>query len=159
MKRIAAAVLLMAGSLAYAGDETISVPDQPKWKEECGSCHLAYPPQFLTAENWTKLMGNLNRHFGDNAVLDPGVNQEILAFLKQHAGSGSRHSASTLRISDTSWFKRAHDELPANAWTHPAVRSAANCAACHVNAAKGDWSEHGVRMPAGLRMEDEDDED
>jgi hypothetical protein len=158
MKLIAAAVILMAGSLAYADDGKVTVPNQPKWKEECGSCHLAYPPQFLTAANWTKLMGGLDKHFGDNAALDPGVNQEILAFLKRHAGSGSKHSASTLRISDTSWFRRAHDELPSRAWTDPAVRSPANCGACHVNAARGDWSERGVRLPAGLRMEDKDDD-
>jgi nitrate/TMAO reductase-like tetraheme cytochrome c subunit len=155
---------LFGSGLAYADGKKMAVPANPQWKEECGSCHIAYPPGYLTAADWQQLMGSLNRHFGDNAAIDPEVNRQILEFLKRHAGSGATHSASSLRISDTPWFSREHREVPARAWTDPAVKGRANCTACHINAEGGDWSEHGVRMPAGLGEEedeggDDDDED
>ena len=42
----------------------------PVYKEECGSCHMAYPPGLLPARSWTKVMSGLDNHFGDNAELD-----------------------------------------------------------------------------------------
>ena len=35
-------------------------------------------------------------------------------------------------------------------WRLASVKSAANCAACHTGADKGDFSEHGLKLPAGL---------
>ncbi len=159
MKRFTLLVLLLEGSLASAHEGRLAVPEHSAWKQECGSCHVAYPPQLLTAADWQRLMGSLDRHFGDNAALEPRISQEILAFLKRHAGSGKTHSAPSLRITETPWFRRAHHEVSAAAWTHPVVKTPANCAACHVRAAQGDWSEHGVRMPGGLRQEEEDEDE
>ncbi len=158
MKWITAVILAAAAGLAYADRGKAAIPESPKWKQECGSCHLAYPPRFLSAETWQRLMSSLDKHFGDNAALDPKLNQEILDFLVRNARPGARYSAASMRISDTPWFTRAHREVPAKAWSDPAVKSRANCAACHVNAERGDWSERGVRMPGGLR-EEEGDED
>jgi len=159
MKWLLLLALVVETGLAYADGGKTAVPDYPKWKEECGSCHIAYPPQLLTGADWQRLMGSLDEHFGDNATIDLKVNQEILAFLKRHAGLGAGHSASSLRISDTAWFTRAHHEVPGRAWTDPAVKSRANCTACHVNAERDDWSERGVRMPVGLGEEEGEDED
>lgn len=156
MKWLMLLALLLETSLAYAHNHFV-VPDNPKWQEECGSCHVAYPPQLLTAADWRRLMGSLDKHFGDNAAVDPKLNQEITAFLEHNAGSGAKHSAESLRITDTSWFKRAHHEVSSRAWSHPAVKSPANCTACHVNATRGDWTERGVRMPAGLGGEEEEE--
>lgn len=159
MKWLMLLVLLFETGLAYADSKKTAVPDFPKWKEECGSCHIAYPARFLTGDDWQRLMGSLDKHFGDNAAIDAKANQEILAYLTRYAGSGAKHSASSLRISDTSWFTREHREVPARAWTDPAVKSRANCTACHINAERGDWSERGIRMPAGLKEEEGEDDD
>lgn len=151
---------LLGAGLAHAEGKRAPVPDNPQWKEECGSCHLAYPPRYLTGEDWQRLMGSLDRHFGDNAAIDPTLNRQILEFLRRNAGSGAKHSASTLRISDTPWFTREHREVPTRAWTDPAVKSPANCTACHVAAERGDWSERSIRMPAGVdEQEGEEDEE
>lgn len=152
MKRFAMALFFVLGSAAAHADR-LSVPDNPKWKSECGSCHIAYPPQLLTAGDWQKLMGGLDKHFGANAVLDANDNKEILDFLQRYSGSGGKRSAPSLRISDTPWFNREHREFSARAWSDPAVKSRSNCTACHINAERGDWSERGIRMPAGLRGE------
>ncbi|MBK9160458.1 MAG: diheme cytochrome c [Nitrosomonadales bacterium] len=159
MKWLVALTLLAVASSAQADGGRLTVPDNAKWKEECGSCHIAFPPKLLTADGWQKMMSGLDKHFGTNAELDAGDNREILDFLKRHAGSGSRHAAPSLRISDTPWFRREHREVSAQAWRDPAVKSPANCAACHVNAERGDWSERGIRMPKGLRAEGGDDDD
>lgn len=157
MKRIAMTLMLLIGAAGQA--LAANATPQANWEKECSACHVAYPARFLTAADWEKLMSHLDQHFGDNASVDPETAKAILGYLKRHAGSGSRHSAKSLRISDTSWFIHAHRELPRHVWTNPAVKSASNCTACHVNAARGNWSEHGVRLPAGIRMEDEDEEE
>ena len=156
VKWFAALALVMGSSLANADGGKLSAPNNPKWKEECGSCHIAYPPQLLTAENWQSVMAGLDKHFGANAMLDAKDNKGILDFLQRNAGSGNKHSAPNLRISDTSWFTREHREVSSNIWGDPAVKSRSNCTACHVNAGRGDWSERGIRMPGGKRMGDDD---
>jgi hypothetical protein len=127
MKRFIA-LLLLAFSMnaAYAEGHKMTVPPNAKWKEECGSCHIVYPPKLLTADNWQKMMGSLNKHFGANAELDAKDNKDILEFLKKHAGSGERHSAASLRISDTPWFKREHRSVSPKEWVHPEVKSKSN---------------------------------
>lgn len=153
MKWFAAFALILGSTMAHADGGKFSVPNNPKWKEECGSCHIAYPPQLLTGENWQRLMGGLDKHFEANAMLNPKDNQEILDFLQRHAGRSGKNSASSLRISDTPWFTREHREVSNNTWYDPAVKSRANCTACHVNAERGDWSERGVKIPGGQRGE------
>lgn len=117
------------------------------WREECGSCHLAYPPGFLPADSWRALMAGLERHFGVDAGLDPKVRGEILDLLIRYAGSGRRHSATPLRISETAWFRHEHDEVPAPLWQSPRIKSAANCQACHLEADTGHYSERSLRIP------------
>lgn len=153
MKWLAAGLLISSCTMAYADDVNFTVPHNEKWKEECGSCHIAYPPQLLTGKNWQQMMGSLDKHFGANASLDVADSKDILSFLQRYAGSGDKHSATSLRISDTPWFTREHREVSNNVWSDQAVRSRANCTACHINAERGNWSEEGVRMPGGQRHE------
>lgn len=122
-----------------------------KWKEECGSCHFAYPPQFLSAESWRAVMSGLDKHFGSNASLEPAVAAEIGSFLEQYASSRSRPSVDgkepALRISDTRWFVSEHREVSSRDWNNPKVKSPSNCGACHTKADSGSFSEHDVRIP------------
>lgn len=162
MKRIIMIILALAASQAYAAGGKTSLTPQQKWEAECGSCHIAYPARFLTPETWQRLMDSLDQHFGDNASLDPATTREITEYLKRNASSGANRSAKSMRISDTAWFARTHREVSSRAWTDPAIKSPANCTACHIEAIRGDWSERSVRMPRGLgggEGEDEDDEE
>ena len=131
MKLIAVFLLMLVTNLAHADGGRLSAPNNAKWKEECGSCHVAYPPQLLTAQNWQRLMGSLDKHFGSNAALDTKDNKEILGFLKRNAGNGEDSSAASLRISDTPWFRHEHRGISAKEWIHPEVGSRSNCSACH----------------------------
>lgn len=159
VKIIAALATIFVSATTLADDMDLNVPKNKTWQEECSSCHIAYPPQLLTADNWQRMMSTLDKHFGENAELDAADNKIITAFLKRYAGYGARHSAKSLRISKTSWFTNEHDEVPSSAWKNTAIKSAANCTACHIDAAKGDWSEDGVSMPAGIKKEDDGDDD
>lgn len=131
MKRVAVLILVLGMNFAHADTVKPKVADYTKWQEECGSCHVAYPPHMLNADNWQLLMGSLNKHFGANAALEPGDNKKILGFLQRHAGAGERYSATSLRISDTPWFKREHRSISEKEWINPQVKSRSNCSACH----------------------------
>lgn len=153
MKTFIAILLIALSTSALADSHKLAVPDNPKWQTECGSCHMAYPPQLLTAENWRQMMKGLDRHFGANATLDAKEGVEILAFLERYAARDQKYSANTLRITDTAWFQRKHREVSNSDWSHAKVKSRSNCTACHVTAERGDWSEHSIRMPNGRRWE------
>jgi hypothetical protein len=120
---------------------------QEQWKAECASCHIAYPAKRLPASAWRRLMSGLDRHFGTDASVDAAAATAITAYLEQHAGRDRRGDTQTLRITETSWFLREHDEVPPALWKSPAVNSAANCAACHTQAESGDFRERNIRLP------------
>lgn len=151
MRRLASCFLLaLALPGAAHADGKLAPVHNEAWKAECGSCHLAYPPQLLSAESWRRLMSGLGRHFGTDASVDPGTAREIGAFLARHAASRpGRHAAQgdSPRISQTPWFTHEHDEVPQGAWRRASVRSAANCGACHRDAERGDFRERGIRIP------------
>ena len=125
-----------------------------KWKTECASCHTLYHPGLLPERSWRKLMGGLDKHFGDNASLDPPAQKEITDFLVKHsARAGSRYAksvpagATPLSMTETAWFKREHREVRADVWKRTKVGSASNCVACHKGADEGGFSERGVAIP------------
>ena len=133
--------------------DRLPVPNHPLYLEECGSCHLAYPPQLLDAHSWLHVMNGLDKHFGSDASLEEKRRAAIADFLGRNAG-GRKTSVTAdakgqplLRISDTAWFKRKHREIDAAVWKRAAVKSPANCAACHARAADGDWGERSVTIP------------
>ncbi|MBU1665245.1 MAG: diheme cytochrome c [Gammaproteobacteria bacterium] len=117
------------------------------WKQECGSCHMAFAPGLLPAESWRKMMGGLDKHFGTDASLTTGENREITDFLVNNASNRWRAPSAPLRITETLWFQRKHDELAAAVWKRASIKSPANCVACHSDADRGDFEEHRVRIP------------
>ncbi|MFO1244098.1 MAG: diheme cytochrome c [Ramlibacter sp.] len=143
-----AALLLAASQLALA-DKTPSVPLLPAYQQECAACHIAYPPGMLPAASWQRLMGNLQNHYGTDASLDAATVKQLSVWLNTHAGTYKRVSAPPPddRITRSAWFIREHDEVSAATWKRPAVKSAANCAACHTQADQGDFRERNIRIP------------
>ena len=141
------------------GGSTLPQLKHKNWQQECASCHIAYAPAFLPRASWRRVMGGLEQHFGENASLDPATQADILRFLEANAAdSGNSRMGSKvmqrmganeapLRISETRWFVRKHDEVARAVWSRKAVGSAANCAACHRQAEQGVFNEHDVRIP------------
>lgn len=153
MTSIFAAMALSAAILPVHADGARFDVRNPAYQSECAACHVAYPPQLLSAASWRAVMDGLGKHFGSDASLDPAIHAEILRYLEANAGRRDTVAAGKpqLRITETRWFVREHsEELPRGIWKHPAVKSAANCAACHTAADKGDFSERTLRLPKGV---------
>ena len=139
----------------------------PAYGEECGSCHFAFQPGWLPEKSWRKMMSGLEDHFGDNAELSAEANKNILDYLVANSADKSDYKRSKrivgslknneipLRISDTVYFKRKHDEI-ANRYVtgNPDVGSYSKCEACHTRAEEGSFNEHEVTIPGVGRWED-----
>lgn len=145
------ALLALPAPLAFA--DSYAMPKNALYAEECGACHLAYPPQMLHADSWQAIMGGLDRHFGSDASLDARRRAAIADFLAANAGgrkTGATRDAQgrpLLRISETERFIRKHRGIPDATWQRPAIKSRANCDACHAGAAEGRYDDEGVRIP------------
>jgi hypothetical protein len=137
----------------YAGEDrgkrVMPAQANAKWQQECGGCHLAYPPGLLPAESWRKVMSGLDKHFGSDAPLTAPENKEITNFLVNNASNRWTAGTAPLRISESQWFKAKHSdkEIPASVWKRASVKSPANCQACHLAADKGDFNEHSITIP------------
>jgi hypothetical protein len=139
-------------ALAEGGANVPPIQDAAVTKE-CGACHMAYAPEMLPMRSWKAIMGNLGDHFGENAALPEAERSQIEAYLVAHAGDAPDSSAgkrfmhgipadaTPIRITETRFWRRGHSEISASAFTSAKVKSASNCAACHVNAAAGEYGE------------------
>lgn len=157
MKRTILCLGLAAASASALADRLpIPADAPPAFKAECGSCHLPFPPALLAADDWRRVMGGLDKHYGDNASLDEKSRRQIEEFLARHAGSDRRVTRPDIkpgelpRLTLTHWFRKKHDEVPAAAWKDKAVGGAANCAACHTKAEQGSFREREIRMPGNI---------
>ena len=139
------AMLAIPVSLGVADDRD-PAPVNETWRAECSTCHVPYPPKRLPARSWRVIMNGLDRHFGTDASLDPQAAGEVAAFLQRHAGR-DLGGPPTVRLTETSWFRRKHRGVPATVWRQPDVKSAANCGACHPGADRGDYDDATVRLP------------
>lgn len=146
--------VLAAGAVCAARAESKGtvLPPLPAYQTECAACHIAYPAGMLPAASWKHLMGSLGKHYGTDASLDEASVRQIGQWLQGNAGTYRRvrEEPPQDRITQSVWFARAHDELDPAIWKQVAVKSAANCMACHTRADKGSFSEREIRFPQGL---------
>ncbi|RLA18394.1 MAG: diacylglycerol kinase [Gammaproteobacteria bacterium] len=136
------------------------------YNEECGACHLAYPPNLLPVQGWQNLMGGLEDHFGENAELDKETFAHISNYLEQNGlqrGKPSKMSkmlrnipdVAPARITELPYFIRKHDEIPNRmVIRNPKVGSFSRCDSCHKGAAKGSFNEDMVSIPSFGRWSD-----
>jgi cytochrome c553 len=141
---------ISAAAGAAASDLRPLTGTNAPWSNECGSCHLPYPPQLLPPSSWRAIMSGLDRHFGTDASVDAKTAARIGDFLVANAGreSSRRAEAPLLRITDTPWFRHEHSGAVAAAWSRGQVRSPADCAACHRRADTGDFGKRSRRLPS-----------
>ena len=149
MKGIALTLLIAITLPAFADRLPLPTSTPASYKAECGSCHLAFPPALLSANDWRRTISSLNDHFGTDAAVDGKNGQEISAFLARYAGDAGKlgSAGEPPRLTQTARFIRKHREISAKYWKDPRIRSAANCEACHRGAAQGNYSEHDISIP------------
>ena len=140
-------IVLLGVHEAHAGEHHYDVgPDV--YREECGSCHVAYPARLLQPAQWNTILGRLDRHFGVNASLDAAAAQQITAYLGATAKPVVAANATPPelpRISTQPWFLREHRDRSRD--TSAGKAKPSDCAACHTRAALGDYSESSLRLP------------
>ncbi len=125
-----------------------------QFKEECGACHMAFPPQMLPARSWKAIMRGLGDHFGDDASLDSGPMAQVSRYLHDHAADigggrtgrafmrGIAGNETPMRITDTPIWIRLHNEVRRSAWSDPRVKTRSNCLACHRGGGRGESEEN-----------------
>lgn len=147
-----AAVLGMATLSAWADSKAPTVPPLPQYLAECAACHIAYPAGMLPAPSWRRMMGSLDKHYGSDASMDDASLREISQWLQANAGTYKRvrEEPPQDRITTSAWFVRKHNALDPAIWKQAAIKSPANCAACHTRADKGSFREREISFPAGL---------
>jgi mono/diheme cytochrome c family protein len=138
---------LSAASPASAEDWVPPVTD-PLVLKECGSCHMAFPPAFLPARSWNRMMDNLPDHFGEDASLPADKVGAIRAYLAENAGDVAMKGmarkymrrmapdGTPQRITENPAFEREH-RFADRVWKDPKVVTKSNCPACHRGADKG----------------------
>lgn len=135
------------------------LPDNAVWRTECGSCHLAYHPTLLPARSWDRMLREQNNHFGEALGLDTLTTKEILAFLTKYSADSRMTEAAIkigksipageapLRITESGYWKKRHDEIPSTIWRSKKVGTKANCGACHRDAERGTFEDAAMRVP------------
>lgn len=137
-----------------------ALPQNATWNRECGGCHLAFHPTLLPARSWKVLLDGQANHFGDDLALDPATVAELREFARRNLVESALTEAAwkinrsipareaPLRITETGYWKRKHRGIADNLWQAPAVRSKANCAACHLDTERGTFEDAAMRLPA-----------
>ena len=168
--------LLMLSAILIAGFSWFqgylyATPDQPYrpfigpqladnalWREECGSCHLAYHPVLLPARSWQRIMFEQSSHFGEDLFLEQESINEIESFLTAHAAELALTEAAwkidrsipedenPIRITETGYWLEKHQGLPKSIWQRPDIIGR-NCSACHLDAGEGTFEDAAMRIP------------
>lgn len=161
-------ILVFAGAWFFPGGKRLTptlaftgppLADNAQWREECGSCHLAFHPSLLPARSWARLLAGQAQHFGSDLALDEATRTALLVFLTANAAEQQQTEAAVkimqslapgtepLRISDTPYWVSKHREINPAQWAQPSVKSQANCAACHQDAQAGTFEDGAMRLP------------
>ena len=136
-------------SLAMAERPLMPANVLPAYKNECASCHMAYPPAMLSKSSWQRIMGSLDKHYGTDASVDSATERQIGVWLQSLGGSYKRVEASSPadRLTTTQWFEKKHRKIDKAVWTRKSVNGKAQCQACHQGADIGNFEDDGARIP------------
>ena len=146
---LVATVAIFGAGAALA--EPATVASTSPYRAECGSCHLAYPARLLSTREWGIVLGHLEHHYGVDASVDSPTLRIVAEQLDAPVTTSLGDTGRLPSITSKAWFVDEHDEVAAGVFRSEAVKSAANCAACHAGAERGDFDEDTVRVPGGKR--------
>jgi hypothetical protein len=116
----------------------------PAELKQCGDCHMVFPSRMLPSRSWAAILSTMDDHFGEDAAIPKKDLDVIRDFLTSHAADSpgatfrDRHflaalpsDSTPLRITATPWWNQMHADFNFDGVKHSAVKSAANCLACH----------------------------
>ena len=162
------AVAITVGMLAVgaAGTATLAtlpghgVPPaalDPVFEEQCGACHLAFPPSLAPAATWDGILADLQHHFGADATLSAEQVAHLRAWLDANAAEHwdtlpshllrVRAADGSLRITDTPGWRHMHRHIRDTVFTAKPVYRRSNCTACHADGAAGRFAPQDIVSP------------
>jgi hypothetical protein len=121
------------------------------YKEVCGQCHLAYPPEFLPTGSWIKLLESGKNHFGNPLDFDLRTNNILVQYLTENGAEKSGDKISSkimdsleeqtpLRLTEVPYILKKHRKISPEVLQRKSVGSLAKCEACHRSAPDGIFS-------------------
>jgi cytochrome b len=132
-------------------------PLDPTYAQECGSCHMAYPPSLAPSARWIAILANLSDHFGEDASLKPDVAVQIRAYLTTNAAekwdTRAAHELQRsnpqdpLRLTATPFWIRTHRGIPESVFKSRAVGAKGACEKCHSDASTGRFDPQDIHIP------------
>jgi cytochrome b len=157
-------LLLLAGAVrqivALSARPALGVPAgplDPAYAQECGSCHMAYPPGLAPSQRWIAIMDGLADHFGEDASLKPGPASRIRAYLTMNAAEKwdtraahelrASNLEDPLRVTATPFWIRMHRGIPESVFKSRAVGAKAACEKCHSDASTGRFDPQDIHIP------------
>jgi cytochrome b len=157
-------LILMTGAVrqivALSARPALGVPAgplDPTYAQECGSCHMAYPPSLAPSPRWIAIMDGLPNHFGEDASLEPGLVSRIRAYLTMNAAEkwdtrGAQELQGSnpldpLRLTATPFWIRMHQGIPESVFKSRAVGAKGACEKCHSDASTGRFDPQDIHVP------------
>lgn len=151
------AALFFSTTMGTKQPTSLAIP--PVYKKECGSCHMAFPPNALPAKSWRIMMAGLQDHFGEDASIEEPARREIEDFLVKNSAETSLEEASIklirsigkeqppLRITEIRYWKEKHKSVQQAIYRRETIRSRINCVACHKWAEYGSFEDGDIKIP------------
>ena len=140
------------GSYVFGRGERVKEVTSQAYSEDCGECHFAFQPGLLPERSWRIMMepAELEEHFGEFVEFEEPRRQELLAYIVADSAEKSLTSLSEkilssipqgespLRITETNFYTRKHEDIPAKeaVLENEKVKSFANCEVCHEGGAE-----------------------
>ena len=157
-------LLLLGGAVrqivALSSRPGLGVPTgqlDPTYAEECGSCHMAYPPSLAPSPIWIAIMDGLPDHFGEDASLEPGLISRIRAYLTTNAAERWDTRAANelqrsnpqdpLHLTATPFWIRMHRGISDSVFKSRAVGAKGACEKCHSDASTGRFDPQDIHIP------------
>jgi len=119
----------------------------PIFVEQCGDCHKIYPPFLLPKKSWSRVMRDLDNHFGEKiteANITKSQQSTIKEFLYANSAETSTRESSVKimkslgkrrpkAITKTPYWRETHKDIPKSAFKTKKIKDKSNCIACHKN--------------------------
>lgn len=142
----------------HDGEDKLMPVNNKTYTDNCGQCHIAYPPALLPSGSWNQITSGLEDHFGQPVQMDAESLKIISGYLAANAADVSTSKPAKkimrsltgqtpMRITEIPYIQKEHHEISKDILGRESIGSLSNCLACHTAAVKGDYDDDTVTIP------------
>ncbi|MGB7441233.1 MAG: cytochrome C [Coleofasciculaceae cyanobacterium] len=108
---------------------------QELYLKNCGSCHIALPPQVMPSETWRQLLLDLDQHYGQKleSIFSPSLLM-MWNYLRDFSRPLKEEEAIPYRVKESRYFKALHPRVD-----FPEPARLTTCVSCHSGASEYDY--------------------